>query len=65
MTYATWNGPGYFKKFATDLAQAIKQGKSDKELIDVAIQSRGKTNLYNKGKVEAAIKNPDGMKTEV
>lgn len=65
MTYATWNGPGFFKKFASDLSQAIKQGKSDKELIDVAIQSRAKTGLYNKQKVEAAIKNPDGMKTEV
>ena len=63
MSYATWNGPGFFKKFAKKLKDAIAQGKSDKELIDVAIESRAGTGLLNKGKVEAAIKNPDGMKT--
>jgi len=63
MSYATWNGPGFFKKFAKKLKDAIAQGKSDKELLDVAIESRAGTALLNKGKVEAAIKNPDGMKT--
>ena len=63
MSYATWNGPGFFQKFAKHLKDAIKQGKSDKELLDVAIQSRAGTKLQNKHKVEVAIKNPDGMKT--
>jgi len=63
MSYATWNGPGFFKKFAKNLEDAVKSGKSDKELLDVAISSRAGTRLLNKGKVEAAIKNPDGMKT--
>jgi hypothetical protein len=63
MTYACWNGPGFFKKFANELTDAVKQGKSDSELIDVAIKSRANTKLLNKDKVAAAIKNPDGMKT--
>jgi hypothetical protein len=63
MTYACWNGPGFFKKFANELTDAVKQGKSDSELLDVAIQSRANTKLLNKDKVATAIKNPDGMKT--
>lgn len=63
MSYASWNGPGFFKKFANELTDAVKQGKSDSELLDVAIQSRANTKLLNKDKVAAAIKNPDGMKT--
>jgi hypothetical protein len=63
MSYATWNGPGFFKKFAKNLEDAVKSGKSDRELLDVAISSRAGTRLLNKGKVETAIKNPDGMKT--
>ncbi|NBU82569.1 MAG: hypothetical protein EBS55_13075, partial [Flavobacteriaceae bacterium] len=63
MTYACWNGPGFFKKFANELTDAVKQGKSDSELIDVAINSRANTKLLNKDKVAAAIRNPDGMKT--
>ena len=63
MSYASWNGPGFFRKFANELTNAVKQGKSDSELINVAIQSRANTKLLNKDKVAAAIKNPDGMKT--
>lgn len=63
MTYACWNGPGFFQKFAKKLTEAVNAGKSDAELIDVAIQSRAGTKLLNKSKVEAAIRNPDGMKT--
>jgi hypothetical protein len=62
MSYATWNGPGFFKKFAKRLGDKIKQGASDKELVDVAIQSRAETGLYNKDKVAKAIANPDSMK---
>lgn len=40
MSYATWNGPGFFKKFAEKLETAVKQGASDEELIDIAKDSR-------------------------
>ena len=36
--YATWNGAGWFKKFATAINTAVKEGKTD--LIQVAISSR-------------------------
>ena len=62
MSYATWNGIGFFKKFAQKLESSIKQGLKDKELVDVAIQSRAQTGLYNKDKVAKAIANPDSMK---
>jgi hypothetical protein len=58
MSYASWNGPGFFKKFAGQLDNGVKQGLSDKQLIDLAIQSRAQTKLLNKDKVAAAIKNP-------
>jgi len=58
MSYATWNGSGFFKKFANSLDNAIKQGKSDQELIDIAIQDREGTRLLNKQKTKAAILNP-------
>jgi hypothetical protein len=44
MAYATWNGPGYFQKFAQKLEAAVKEGKSDEELLDVAKNSR--TNAF-------------------
>jgi hypothetical protein len=62
MSYATWNGPGFFQKFGRKLEAAVRDGKSDKELIDVATQSRLDTGL-RQGKVIQAIQNPDGMKT--
>ena len=40
MSYATWNGPGYFKKFAEQLERAVKEGKSDEELLDIAKDGR-------------------------
>lgn len=57
MSYASWNGPGYFQKFAKDLINAVDQGKSDKELIDVALKSRTDDRRTNKPKVLAAITN--------
>ena len=36
MSYACWNGPGFFKKFAQKLESAVKEGKSDKELLKIA-----------------------------
>ena len=62
MSYASWNGPGFFQKFGRKLEAAVRDGKSDKELIDVASQSRLDTGL-NQSKVIQAIQNPDGMKT--
>ena len=59
MSYATWNGPGFFQKFAKELTNAVKKGKSDSELINVAIASRAKTGLLNKGKVEVQIRKLD------
>jgi hypothetical protein len=44
MSYATWNGPGYFQKFAQRLERAVKEGKSDEELLDIAKESR--TNAF-------------------
>jgi hypothetical protein len=40
MSYATWNGPGYFKKFADQLDRAVKEGKSDEELLNIAKDGR-------------------------
>lgn len=57
MSYASWNGPGYFQKFAKDLINAVDQGKSDKELIDVALKSRTDDRRTNKPKVLTAITN--------
>jgi hypothetical protein len=55
MSYASWNGPGYFQTFAKDLTNAVNQGKSDKELIDVGLKSRTDDRRMNKPKVLAAI----------
>ena len=44
MSYATWNGPGFFQKFAEKIDRAVKEGKSDEELLDIAKNSR--TNAF-------------------
>ena len=44
MAYATWNGPGHFQKFAKKLETAVKEGKSDEELLDIA--KTGRTNTF-------------------
>ena len=59
MSYATWNGPGFFKKFANSLEKGVRRGLTDKELIELAIEDRSKTRLLNKDKVANAIKNPN------
>ena len=38
--YACWNGSGFFQRFANDINDAIEEGKTGDELVDVAIQSR-------------------------
>ena len=40
MSYACWNGPGFFKGFAQKLQDGVKSGMSDRELIKVAKDSR-------------------------
>jgi hypothetical protein len=43
MSYATWNGPGHFNKFAKKIDTAVKEGKSDDELIEIAKNNRTNT----------------------
>lgn len=39
--YATWNGSGWFRKFATDFNKAVSEGIVNRDkLVDVAIKSR-------------------------
>jgi hypothetical protein len=40
MSYATWNGPLYFKNFAASLQKGLNSGKNTKQLIDLAISDR-------------------------
>ena len=58
-SYASWNGPGYFKKFAKSLDDGVKSGKSDEELINQAISDRKSTVLYNQDKVASVMKSSD------
>jgi len=58
-SYASWNGPGYFKKFAKSLEDGVKSGKSDEELIKQAISNRKNTNLYNQDKVASVMTSSD------
>lgn len=44
--YATWNGSGWFKKFASDINKAIDNGVKDSDkLTQVALNSRTKEGL--------------------
>lgn len=58
-SYATWNGPGFFQKFAKTINQAIEEGKPMKELIQIAKDDRVKRigGAWAKGteRVNAAI----------
>lgn len=54
-SYACWNGPGYFQKFAKKIDDSIKSGKSDSELINQAISDRKGSNLYNQDKVASVM----------
>jgi len=58
-SYATWNGPVLFKKFAKTINDEVKNGTSKSKLIDLAISDRKSTNLLNKQKVEDVIRNPN------
>ena len=43
--YACWNGSGHFQNFARDINDAVSDGKTGDELIDVAVESRN--NSFN------------------
>ena len=58
-SYACWNGPGYFKKFAKSLEDGVKSGKSDEELIKQAISDRKNTVLHNQDKVASVMTSSD------
>lgn len=56
MSYASWNGPLFFKNFAKSLEAGINQGMSDSQLIDQAISDREKTVLKNQNLVANEMK---------
>jgi hypothetical protein len=58
-SYASWNGPGFFKKFAKSLEDGVKSGKSDEELIKQAISDRKNTSLLNQDKVASVMTSTD------
>lgn len=58
-SYASWNGPGFFQKFAKSLNNAVKDGKSDKELLKQAIEDRKGTRLLRQEKVAAVLTDPN------
>lgn len=44
--YASWNGPGWFKKFASDINKAVDSGITNNDkLVQIAIDSRTKEGL--------------------
>lgn len=56
-SYATWNGPGWFKKFASDINEAVKKGITDEDkLIKVAIWSRTNEGLKKGSAANSLIK---------
>jgi hypothetical protein len=54
--YATWNGSGWFKKFATDFNEAIAKGETNAEkLIQVVLNSRLNEGLKKNSKPNSLI----------
>jgi len=57
LSYATWNGSGWFKKFAADINEAVAKGvKKESDLIKVAIFSRTKEGLKKGSTANPLIK---------
>jgi hypothetical protein len=55
--YATWNGPGWFKKFASDINKAVASGTTDPDkLVQVALDSRTKEGLKEGSAPNSLIK---------
>lgn len=62
--YGTWNGPGWFRKFATKINDAVKKGITDpKKLTEIAIRSR--IDSGNSGIAQTAKKIDDILGTNV
>lgn len=66
--YACWNGSGHFQDFAEDINDAVDEGLTGDELVDVAIESRnrkfGSGDLAeNNQKVVNIIKNDSSLET--
>lgn len=60
--YATWNGPGWFRKFAQDINEAVDKGVTDpNKLVQVAIDSRTKEGL-KKGSAPNLTLKKSGLK---
>lgn len=56
-SYAAWNGPGWFKKFASDINEAVKKGITDPDkLVQIAIFSRTNEGLSKGSKPNSLIK---------
>jgi len=56
-SYATWNGSGWFKKFANDINEAVNKGITDENsLIKIAINSRTKEGLKKGSAANKLIK---------
>lgn len=54
--YGTWNGPGWFKKFAGDINKAVSSGVKDTDkLTKIAIDSRTKEGLKPGSKPDSLI----------
>lgn len=54
--YGSWNGSGWFKKFATDMNKAVNSGLTDvNKLTQVAINSRTKEGLKEGSKPNSLI----------
>lgn len=58
-SYASWNGPWFFQQFAKSLNNAVKEGKSDKQLLKQAIADRHNTKLLRQEKVAAVLTDPN------
>ena len=58
-SYASWNGPGFFQKFARSLNDAVKSGKSDKELLKQAIADRKNSRLVRQENVAKVLTDPN------
>lgn len=56
-SYATWNGAGWFKKFAKDINDAVDSGTTNSDkLVQVAIDSRTKEGLSSGSSPNSLIK---------
>ena len=56
-SYATWNGAGWFKKFAADINEAVNKGITDeKSLIKIAVNSRTNEGLKKGSSANKLIK---------